>query len=87
MSKYSGQDHENEELNKILQSLLQINGSLRRLNVDTDEVSIILPKIDWSYIVRLSEQNKNGKFYKFYSKETDDNFFKLGNIKVKHSGE
>lgn len=87
MSNYSGQDHENEELNKILQSLLQINGSLRRLNVDTDEVSIILPKIDWSYIVRLSEQNKNGKFYKFYSKEADDNFFKLGNIKVKHSGE
>lgn len=86
MTEYLGQQQEVEELNKILQSLLQINGSLHRLNTETDEVSIVLPKLDWLYIVRIIEQNKTSKVAKFYSKEVDDNFFKLGNIKIKHSG-
>lgn len=87
MTEYLGQQAEIEELNKILQSLLQINGSLRRLNAETDEVSIVLPKLDWLYIVRVIEQNKTSKVGKFYSKEVGDNFFKLGNIKIKHSVE
>ena len=87
MSNYVGQQLESEELNKILQALLQINGSLRRLNTETDEMSIVLPKLDWLYIVRIIEQNKTSKVGKFYSKEVGDNFFKLGNIKIKHSGE
>ena len=86
MTKYIGQQHELNELDKILQSLLQINGSLKRLNTETDEVSILLPKLDWLYIVRIIEQNKTSKVGKFYSKEFGDNFFKLGNIKIKHSG-
>lgn len=84
MTTYLGQTQESKELDSILQSLLQINGSLRRLDIDTEEVYITIPKIDWLYIVRLSEQNKNGKFFKFYSKEADQDYFKLGNIKVKH---
>ena len=76
MTEYLGQLAEIEELNKILQSLLQINGSLRRLNTETDEVSIVLPKLDWLYIVRIIEQNKTSKVGKFYSKEVGDNFFK-----------
>lgn len=84
MTAYLGQTQEGKELDSILQSLLQINGSLRRLDIDTEEVYITIPKIDWLYIVRLSEQNKNGKFFKFYSKEVDQDYFKLGNIKVKH---
>ena len=87
MTEYLGQHQEVEELNKILQSLLQVNGSLRRLNTETDEVSIVLPKIDWLYIVRIIEQNKTSKVGKFYSKEVGANFFKLGNIKIKHSGD
>ena len=87
MTEYLGQLAEIEELNKILQSLLQINGSLRRLNTETDEMSIVLPKLDWLYIVRIIEQNKTSKVGKFYSKEVGDNFFKLGNIKIKHSVE
>ena len=87
MVEYLGQQVEVEELNKILQSLLQTNGSLRRLNTETDEVSIVLPKLDWLYIVRIIEQNKTSKVGKFYSKEVGDNFFKLGNIKIKHSVE
>ena len=46
MTTYLGQQQELNELNKILQSLLQINGSLRRLNTETDEMSIVLPKLD-----------------------------------------
>ena len=87
MTGYVGQQFESEELNKILQALLQINGSLKRLNTETDEVSIVLPKLDWLYIVRIIEQNKTSKVGKFYSKEVGDNFFKLGNIKIKHSVE
>lgn len=86
MSEYLGQQAEIEELNKILQSLLQINGSLRRLNTETDEMSIVLPKLDWLYIVRIIEQNKTSKVGKFYSKGENDGYFKLGNIKIKHSG-
>lgn len=84
MTTYLGQTQESKELDSILQSLLQINGSLRRLDIDTEEVYITIPKIDWLYIVRLSEQNKTGKFFKFCSKEADQDYFKLGNIKVKH---
>ena len=87
MTEYLGQQHELNELDKILQSLLQINGSLSRLNTETDEVSIVLPKLDWLYIVRIIEQNETSKVGKFYSKEVGDNFFKLGNIKIKHSVE
>ena len=74
--------NEQVELNKILQALLQINGSVRKLNIDTDEMFIILPKLDWKYIVKVIQQNKKGKVYKFFSMGENDNYFKLGNIKV-----
>ena len=77
---------EQVEFNKILQALLQINGSVRKLNIDADEVYVVLPKADWNYIVSVADQGKGHKFYKFYSKKESDNFFKLGNIKIKHSG-
>lgn len=70
------------ELDKILQSLLQINGSLRRLDLTTEEMYITLPKLDWMYIVKAAEQNKNSKFYKFY-KKLDDSCFEVGGVKVK----
>ena len=83
MTTYLGQQMECKELDSILQSLLQINGSFKRLNVETDEVYVTIPKLDYDYILRVAEQNKTGKFYKFFSYSEDDNFFKLGNIKVK----
>ena len=73
---------EQVELNKILQALLQINGSVRKLNIDTDEMFITLPKLDWKYIVKVIQQNKKGKVYKFFSMGENDTYFKLGNIKV-----
>ena len=74
--------NEQIELNKILQSLLQVNGSLKRLNIETDEVYVVLPKLDWKYIVKVIQQNKQGKVYKFFSMGEKDTYFKLGNIKV-----
>ena len=87
MTEYLGQQQECKELDSILKSLLQLNGSFKRMDIETDEVSIVLPKLDWLYIVRIIEQNKTSKVGKFYSKEVGDNFFKLGNIKIKHSVE
>ena len=83
MTTYLGQSLEVDEMNKILQSLLQINGSFMKLNIETDEIYITIPKLDYAYILRVAEQNKTGKFYKFFSHNKEDNFFKLGNIKVK----
>ena len=83
MTTYLGQQQECKELDSILQSLLQINGSFKRLNVETEEIYITIPKLDYAYILRVAEQNKTGKFYKFFSHNKEDNFFKLGNIKVK----
>ena len=87
MTTYLGQQQECKELDSILKSLLQLNGSFKRMDIETDEVSIVLPKLDWLYIVRIIEQNKTSKVGKFYSKGESDNFFKLGNIKIKHSVE
>ena len=83
MTTYLGQQSECKELDSILQSLLQLNGSFRKLDIETDEIYITIPKLDYSYILRVAEQNKTGKFYKFFSHNKEDNFFKLGNIKVK----
>ena len=84
MTTYLGQQSEGKELDSILQSLLQLNGSLRKLDIETDEIYITIPKLDYAYILRVAEQNKTGKFYKFFSYNKGDEFFKLGNIKVKH---
>ena len=83
MTTYLGQQSECKELDSILQSLLQINGSFKRMNIETDEIYITIPKLDYAYILRVAEQNKTGKFYKFFSYNKDDGYFKLGNIKVK----
>ena len=83
MTTYLGQQQECKELDSILQSLLQINGSFKRLNVETDEIYVTIPKLDYAYILRVAEQNKTGKFYKFFSYNEGDGYFKLGNIKVK----
>lgn len=83
MTTYLGQQSECKEMDSILQSLLQLNGSLIRLDIQTDEIYITIPKLDYAYILRVAEQNKTGKFYKFFSYNKGDEFFKLGNIKVK----
>ena len=83
MTTYLGQQSECRELDSILQSLLQLNGSFKRLDIQTDEIYITIPKMDYTYILRVAEQNKTGKFYKFFSYNKEDDYFKIGNIKVK----
>ena len=83
MTIHLGQQSVCKELDSILQSLLQLNGSLTRLDVQTDEIYITIPKMDYTYILRVVEQNKTGKSYKFFSYNENDGYFKLGNIKVK----
>lgn len=82
MVEFSGQRQEQKELESILQSLLQINGSLKRLDLETEDFYITLPSSDWNYLTRIIEQNKTSKVGKFYSKDLDSKYFKLGNIKV-----
>lgn len=86
MINYLGQHAEQKELDSILQSLLQINGSLRRLDLETEDFYITLPSSDWNYLTRIIEQNKTSKVGKFYSKDSDSKYFKLGNIKIKCGG-
>ena len=83
MTTYLGQQQECKELDSILKSLLQLNGSFKRMDIETDEIYITIPKLDYAYILRVADQNKTGKFYKFFSYNKDDTYFKLGNIKVK----
>lgn len=78
--------NEQIELNKILQALLQISGSLGRLDIPVETFKLVLDKRDWEYLIRIIEQNKTANFYKFYKREVNENFFKLGNVKIKCEG-
>lgn len=78
---FKGQEQEVKELQNFLQSALQINGSMIRLGLDVEDMSIHIPFVDWEYLVRIIEQNTNGKHYKFY-KNVNDKCFKIGNIKI-----
>ena len=82
MVNYSGQSQESQEVQKVLQALLQISGSLGRLDIPVETFKLVLDKQDWEYLIRVIEQNKTANFYKFYKREVNDNFFKLGNVKV-----
>ena len=86
MVNYSGQSQESQEVQKVLQALLQISGSLGRLDIPVETFKLVLDKQDWEYLIRVIEQNKTANFYKFYKREVNDNFFKLGNVKIKCEG-
>ena len=79
---FLGQEAECKELNNLLESLLTINGCLRRLGCETQDVYLTLPRNDLHYIMRVAEQNPNGKFFKFYKRSGKDEFM-LGSIKVR----
>lgn len=87
MSNYSGQKLEEQQVQKLLQSLLQMSGGLGQLDIPVESYKLILNKNDWEYLVRVVEQHKTANFYKFYKREVNCNFFKLGNVKIEHCGE
>ena len=68
------------EFDKLKSALLQINGSLLRLGVNTEDVVIILPRHDFSYFKNVLESG-NGSLAKFYI-PVDDDTFKLSGITV-----
>ena len=68
------------EFDKLKSALLQINGSLLRLGINTNEVVIILPRHDFSYFKNVLESGNAG-LAKFYI-HIDDDSFKLSGITI-----
>ena len=69
-----------KEIQDLQKALLQINGSLLRLGINTNEVVIILPRHDFSYFKNVLESG-NGSLAKFYI-PVDDDSFKLSGITI-----
>ena len=69
-----------QALHDLQKALLQINGSLLRLGINTEEVVIILPRHDFSYFKNVLESG-NGSLAKFYI-PVDDDSFKLSGITI-----
>ena len=68
------------EFDKLKSALLQINGSLLRLGINTNEVVIILPRHDFSYFKNVLESGNVG-LAKFYI-PVDVDSFKLSGITI-----
>ena len=71
-----------EEVVKLKNTLLQLNGALLRLGINKEDTNIVLPKADWVYFnnVLSSGQSSMSKYYQSVS----DNTFKLSGISVTH---
>ena len=67
-------------LNDLRKALLSVNGAIRRLGVNTEEVVIILPRHDFSYFKNVLESGNAG-LAKFYI-SVDDDSFKLSGITI-----
>lgn len=72
-----------DEIFKLKNTLLQLNGALLRLGVNTEEVVIILPRHDFSYFKNVLESGNAG-LAKFYI-PVDDDSFKLSGITISRS--
>ena len=55
-----------EEVVKLKNTLLQLNGALIRLGINKEDTHIVLPKADWVYFnnVLSSGQSSMSKYYK-----------------------
>ena len=58
-----------EEVVKLKNTLLQLNGALLRLGINKEDTHIILPKSDWVYFdnVIISGQSSMSKYYQSIS--------------------
>ena len=58
-----------EEIVKLKNTLLQLNGALLRLGINNEGTYIVLPKADWMYFnnVLSSGQSSMGKYYQSVS--------------------
>ena len=71
-----------EEVVKLKNTLLQLNGALLRLGINKEDTHIVLPKADWVYFnnVLSSGQSSMSKYYQSVS----DKIFTLSGISVTH---
>jgi len=69
-----------DEIFKLKNTILQLNGALLRLGVNTEDVVIILPRHDFSYFKNVLESG-NGSLAKFYI-PIDNDSFKLSGITI-----
>ena len=69
-----------DEIFKLKNTLLQLNGALLRLGIDKDNIHIVLPKSDWVYFnnVLSSGVSSMSKYYR----SVNDKEFMLGGISV-----
>lgn len=58
-----------EEIVKLKNTLLQLNGALLRLGINKEDTHIVLPKADWVYFnnVLSSGQSSMSKYYQSVS--------------------
>ena len=58
-----------EEIVKLKNTILQLNGALLRLGINNEGTYIVLPKADWMYFnnVLSSGQSSMSKYYKSVS--------------------
>lgn len=71
-----------DEIVKLKNTLLQLNGALLRLGIDEDNTHIVLPKSDWVYFnnVLSSGVSSMSKYYR----SVNDKEFILSGISVTH---
>ena len=69
-----------EEIVKLKNTLLQLNGALLRLGINKEDTHIVLPKSDWVYFnnVLISGQSSMSKYYQSVS----DNTFTLSGVSI-----
>ena len=80
-----GQEKEYQQIQKFFESLLQMDGALRRLDCDTQQSYIAMKSEDFTYITTIIELTNTHNFSKFYKRINQDEF-SLGGFKVKRGG-
>ena len=73
-----------EEIVKLKNTLLKLNGALLRLGINKEDTHIVLPKSDWVYFnnVLSSGQSSMSKYYQSVS----DNTFTLSCFSITYGG-
>lgn len=69
-----------QALHDLQKALLSINGSTRRLGINTEEVVIVLPRGDFAYFKNVLSSGNNS-LTKFYI-DVDEDSFKLSGILI-----
>ena len=85
MIEYNGQQLEQQALNKLKDSLLQMNGALLQCGVDKDMVEIMLPREDFIYMKTVLSYETSA-YYKFFHLTDNVNEFILCGMKIKSFG-